>query len=201
MLAGASRGKLTDSPTMKKLLPSVVLALAVFAFAAPQSFAGCFGLCYNHCGCCGCGAKFCVRQYNAFSPVCSGTVFCDGCCPFGSGGGGGPGYGGGCGPCEGGMCPSGGCGVPFSGMPACSAGGCDSGCLGSLPASEPPAGALPSNPTATPSPLPSGPTSQAMNAPIIQNTAYRPAFTPAPSTAVPVRMQPQMMAAPSYWGN
>jgi hypothetical protein len=202
MLAGASRGNLTD-PTMKKLLPSAVLAMAVCAFAAPQSFAGCFGLFYNHCGCCGCGAKFCVRQYNAFSPVCCGTVFCDGCCPFGSGGGGpGPGYGGGCGPCAGGMCPAPGCGLNFSGVPACGGGGCgDGSCLGSLPPSEPPPGAPVGNPVVAPSPLPSGPTSQAMIGSTIQNAAYRPAVAPVASSPAPVRMQPQMMAAPSYWGN
>ncbi len=118
---------------MKKFIPSALLAMAVSGFLATSSFAGCtFGLCYNHCGCCGCGAKFCVRQYNAFSPVCSGTVFCDGCCPFGAGIG--PGYGGAGGPCAGGMCPGGGCGVPFSGVMSCPP-GCD-GCLGSLPPSE-----------------------------------------------------------------
>ncbi|HWG46274.1 MAG TPA: hypothetical protein VN688_26165 [Gemmataceae bacterium] len=195
---------------MKKLLPCALLALAVSGFTATTSFAGCtFGLFYNRCGCCGCGAKFCVRQYNAFSPVCSGTVFCDGCCPFGSGGGGGPGYGpgfgGGCGPCAGGMCPSGGCGLNYSGVMSCPAGGCaDGSCLGSLPATE---GAAPgtttppaSNPVVMPAPLPS-PTSQVANDRPIQNAAYRPVSYPAPRTASPVRMQPQIMVAPSYWGN
>lgn len=204
MLAGASRGKLMDPTTMKKLLPTAVMALVVSGFATAQSFAGCtFGLFYNHCGCCGCGAKFCVRQYNAFSPVCSGTVFCDGCTPFGPGCGGG-GYGG-YGPCAGGMCPSGGCGVPFSGMLSCPSGGCaDGACLGSLPASEPaPAdSAAPSaNPVVSPSALPSGPTSQVVNDRPIQNATYRSVGYTAPSQPAPVRMQPQMIAAPSYWGN
>jgi hypothetical protein len=193
---------------MKKLISSALLALAVSGFAASTSFAGCaFGLFYNH-GCCGCGAKFCVRQYNAFSPVCSGTVFCDGCCPFGSGGGGGygPGFGGGAGACAGGMCPGGSCGVPFSGVMSCPTGGCaDGSCLGSLPATEsaatpdattPPA----SNPVVTPAPLPNS-TSQAVNYRPIQNAAYRPVSYPVPAAASPARMQPQMMAAPSYWGN
>jgi hypothetical protein len=204
-----SRGTLTDLTTMKKLLSSAVLALVVSGVVTAQSFAGCcFGLCYRHCGCCGCGASFCVRQYNAFSPVCCGTVFCDGCCPFGNG----CGYGGyGMGPCGPGMCGPGGCGVPFSGVPACGPGGCaDGACLGSLPPSEPAPGAplapgttgtAATNPVVPPSPLPAGPTSQTVNDRGIQNTSYRPITYSTPSTAAPVRMQPQTMAAPSYWGN
>jgi hypothetical protein len=202
MLAGPSRGTLTDPTTMKKLLPSAVLALVVSGFVTAQSFAGCcFGLCYKHCGCCGCGAKFCVRQYNAFSPVCCGSVFCDGCCPFGPGCGYGPGYG--AGPCAGGMCPPGG-GLNYSGVPACGPGGCDGACLGSLPASEPmPAApaAAGANPVVTPAPLPSGPTSQMVNDRPIQNAAYRPVSYTTPRPVAPVRMQPQTMVAPSYWGN
>jgi hypothetical protein len=197
---------------MKNLLPSAVLALAVSGFVTASSFAGCtFGLCYSK-GCCGCGAKFCVRQYNAFSPVCSGTVFCDGCCPFGSGcgpGGYGGGYGGPGGPCAGGMCPGGSCGVPFSGVMSCPP-GCD-GCLGSLPSTEGvpsesmPANAVvpPSGEFVAPSPLPSSPTSQAANYRTIQNASYRPASAPVYNYAQPAvrQVQPQMMAAPSYWGN
>lgn len=185
---------------MKKLLSSAMLALAVSAFVTAESFAGCcFGLCYRHCGCCGCGAKFCVRQYNAFSPVCCGTVFCDGCCPFGSGGGYGPGPGYGGGPCAGGMCPG---MMNYSGMMGCPAGGCgDGACLGSLPASEPATVAPGANPVVPPSPLPSGPISQMVNDRPIQNATYRPVSYTTPSTVAPVPMQPQMMAAPSYWGN
>jgi hypothetical protein len=191
---------------MKNLLTSALLAIAASAFVAAPSFAGCcFGLCYKHCGCCGCGAKFCVRQYNAFSPVCCGTVFCDGCCPFGSCGGGyGPGYGG-CGPCADGMC---GGGLNYMGTPACGPLGCDGAALGSLP----PADVAPSapasadaNPVVSPSTLPtqmpSGPVSQTINDRGIQNASYRPVVAPAPRAVSPVRMQPQMIAAPSYWGN
>jgi hypothetical protein len=180
---------------MKKLLPSAVLALVVSGVVTAQSFAGCcFGLLPRMCGCCGCGAKFCVRQYNAFSPVCCGTVFCDGCCPFGAGGG----YGG----CADGMCGPGGCGLPFSGIPAgaCGPNGCDGGCLGSLPPSDPTPGA-PAAPTTTASPLPSGPTSLIPSDRPIQNATYRPASFTLPAPLAPVQMQPQTMAAPSYWGN
>ncbi|HTU93772.1 MAG TPA: hypothetical protein VMF69_27075 [Gemmataceae bacterium] len=187
---------------MKKLLPTAVLTLVVSGLVTAQSYAGCcFGLFPKCCGCCGCGAKFCVRQYNAFSPVCSGTVFCDGCCPFGACGGGYGGYGG-FGGCAGGMCGPGGCGVmPFTGMLNCGPGGCgDGACLGSLPATEPAIDAA--NAPATPAtPLPTGPTSQIVNDRPIQNAAFRPASFTLPSTIAPVQMQPQMMAAPSYWGN
>src|SRR5207244_4845086 len=29
-----------------------------------------------------CSTTICLRQYNAFTPVCSGTLNCDGCCPL-----------------------------------------------------------------------------------------------------------------------
>ncbi len=190
---------------MKKLLPSAVLALLVSGAVTAQSFAGCcFGLLPNLCGCCGCGAKFCVRQYNAFSPVCSGTVFCDGCCPFGACGGGG--YGG-FGGCADGMCGPGGCGImPFSGLPAgaCGPNGCvDGACLGSLPPSDPTPGDpnAPAAPTTTASPMPSGSSSIIINNPPIQNATYRPAAYTVPAPVAPVQIRPQTMAAPSYWGN
>lgn len=207
---------------MKKILYSTLFAIAGFALSAVPASAGCtFGLFPHSCGCCGCGAKFCVRQYNAFSPVCSGTVFCNGCCPFGAGYPGCmPGAGG---PCAGGMCPGGGCGVPFSGMMCCPPPGCgscgggmcanggcapggcaDGSCLGSLP----PASAATSpatNPSAGPAPLPgsmpSSPTSQAPSYRGIENASYRPAAAPVTPSAAPVRMQPRMMAAPSYWND
>ena len=198
---------------MKKLITCALLAFAASSLAAVPSYAGCcFGLCKHHCGCCGCGAKFCVRQYNAFSPVCCGTVFCDGCCPFGSGGYGGygPGFGGGCGPCAGGVCPG---MLNYSGIMSCPPGGCaDGACLGSLPAADPAAPASPSattpagsNPVVTPSPLPAEsnatPTSHVINDRPIQNTAYRPVSYPVPAASSAPRMQPQIMVAPSYWGN
>jgi hypothetical protein len=196
MLAGPSRGTLTDPTIMKKLLPSAILAVVVSGVLTAQSFAGCcFGLIPHHgcCGCCGCGATFCVRQYNAFSPVCCGTVYCDGCCPIGPGG-----CGGGCGPA--------GCGLNYSGLPAgcCGPMGCgDGAALGSLPAADPAVGA-PVDGAAPAAPLPSGPTSRLANDRPIQNATYRAAsyYAPAPvRTVAPVQMQPQMMAAPSYWGN
>gem|GEM_PF-2305219 len=188
---------------MKKLLFSAVLTLVVSGVVTAPSFAGCcFGLFPKACGCCGCGAKFCVRQYNAFSPVCCGTVFCDGCCPFGACGGyGGYGPGFGYGVCGDGMCMPG--VMPFSGLPApaCGPGGCaDGACLGSLPAADPVAGA-PAAPATPAAPLPTTPTSQITNDRPIQNTTYRSASYTPPSPVAPMSRQPQTMAAPSYWGN
>ena len=202
MLAGPSRGTLTDPTIMKKLLPAAILALIVSGVMTSESFAWgcCFGLIPHHgcCGCCGCGAQFCVRQYNAFSPVCCGTVYCDGCCPFGPPGCGNGGYGCGMGPM--------GCGLPFSGTlgGCCGPAGCaDGACLGSLPTADPAVGA-PGDSAAPAAPLPTGTTSQLVNDRPIQNASYRPASYTLPSTprpVAPVQMQPQMMAAPSYWGN
>ncbi len=68
---------------MKKLL----LALLALSTCATPAFAGkTFGLCIRRrCGrCCNSCATFCVRQYNAFSPVASGSICCDGFLPIGS---------------------------------------------------------------------------------------------------------------------
>src|SRR6266542_442853 len=78
---------------MKRLILSAVLGAAALGLSSGPVQAGCgpFG-CGNLYGpfswlpcrkCCGCGATFCVRQYNAFSPVCAGTVYCDGINPLG----------------------------------------------------------------------------------------------------------------------
>ena len=61
---------------MKRFLLAAVLSVGAFALAGGQASA--FPLrckCYNKC------CTFCVKPYNAFSPVCCGTLFCDGCCP------------------------------------------------------------------------------------------------------------------------
>jgi hypothetical protein len=91
--------------------------------------------------------------------------------------------------------------VPFMGNLGCG----DGSCLGSLPPSEPtpntPA-TTNANPVVSPEPLPSIPTSQAAGKQTIQNATFRSVgYTPAANNAAPIRMQPQMMAAPSYWGH
>lgn len=72
---------------MKKLLLSAFLGLAALVATPTLSQAGTFGL-FTGCGwfgCCGCGCSsctFCVRPYNAFTPVCAGNITCMGCMPF-----------------------------------------------------------------------------------------------------------------------
>jgi hypothetical protein len=65
---------------MKKLLPSITLALA--SLASLNGFAsagGTFGL-FTGCGCCkACGGTITLRQYNAFSPVACGSMMFQGC--------------------------------------------------------------------------------------------------------------------------
>jgi hypothetical protein len=97
---------------MKKLLFSSVLALAGLGLCAAPSQAWTFGLIPYHCwpcgGCSGCGkccGMICIRPYNAFSPVASGSMCFDGCNPF---------CGGGCPGGYPGMCP-GGCRGPGPG--------------------------------------------------------------------------------------
>jgi hypothetical protein len=66
---------------MKKLLLSIALGLSALAVTPEASKAGTFGL--FTCGGCGCSSCcFCVRPYNAFTPVCSGNITCMGCMPF-----------------------------------------------------------------------------------------------------------------------
>lgn len=70
---------------MKSYLYSAIVALAACGISAAPSFAGAFGLfTCKHCNdCC-----FCVRPYNAFSPVCWGTITMPPCGPRGCGHGG-----------------------------------------------------------------------------------------------------------------
>lgn len=64
---------------MKKIL--IAAAMAIVSVEAIQ--AGSFGL-FTCKSCNSC--NFVVRPYNAFSPVCSGTIFCDGAMPISSNG-------------------------------------------------------------------------------------------------------------------
>jgi hypothetical protein len=66
---------------MKRLILRAFLGMAALGLSAGVIQAGPFGGCGSGCG--KCGANFCVRQYNAFSPACFGTVHCDGINPLG----------------------------------------------------------------------------------------------------------------------
>jgi hypothetical protein len=188
---------------MKKLLFSASLALLAWGLTATPSFAHAFGLftCHRCChGACKRGCMtFCCKQYNAFTPVCCGSICCDGCCPFG-GGGPGPGYG------------------PL----ACGPGGCD-GAVSDLPAGATPvAPATPATGPALPSkPLPTGTTSLYPPAPgygAVQsagyfypgysygyapaaNYGYAAAYGPASGYGPMVAPAVNPMAVPAYWNS
>jgi hypothetical protein len=77
---------------MKKLLgTSLLILISLPLWTAPASartfglipHQGCFG---GRCGRC-CSSYFCVKQYNAFSPVACGSLYLDGCNPFSANGG------------------------------------------------------------------------------------------------------------------
>ena len=89
---------------MRSLFRSTLLALAATLAAAAPALAGwrTFGLFTCHRCCCK-SCTFCVRPYNAFSPVACGSLALSGCMPFGQPG---------CGPCGGGPGM-----IPYGGMP------------------------------------------------------------------------------------
>ncbi len=179
---------------MKKMLTAAILALSLTGLSAPSASAGAFGL-FPHGCCCNCGCSVCIRQYNAFSPVCSGCLFCDGCFPFGT-----PGFGG-CGP--GGCGGYGPVGLNYMGsVGGCGPGGCAAN-YGELPAGPDMSGVPPTATveSAPPQAMPVGPTSAAQfggGQPAMYPAAYRPAFYPgygfAPQTAGPVQG-----SVPVYW--
>src|SRR5205823_7073821 len=108
---------------MKRMFLAAVLGVAALAGLARPALAWWpFGCC---CGsaCKSCGADFTIRQYNAFSPVCHGTVYCDGIHPFA-----GPGYPGAVSPWldangGGGGCPTCAAGAMMGGAPPMMGGG------------------------------------------------------------------------------
>jgi len=64
---------------MKKLFAAAFLSMMLLPLNSGKASAWnwpwkcCCGHCYDFSICC--------KQYNAFSPVCFGKIFCDGCCP------------------------------------------------------------------------------------------------------------------------
>jgi hypothetical protein len=169
---------------MKKLLTAALFALGISALSAPHARAGAFGLFYHSCcwGCCG-GCNVCLRPYNAFTPVVSGNLCCDGCVPF---------------------CPTGayagGAGGPFGVGPLCSP-GCDGGSCGGL-GELPPVTALPGAPSdvgvAGVPQIQAPPLAYGMPQPNISSAGYRPTFYPGYGAAP--AMPPQAPTnAPAYW--
>jgi hypothetical protein len=68
---------------MKKTLAFLVSSLAALGLATGQASAW-----FRDCHSCSskCCTTICLRQYNAFTPICYGSINCDGCCPMGFGG-------------------------------------------------------------------------------------------------------------------
>lgn len=157
---------------MKKLLFAGLLCLGLLGLSADHSQAGildwlcCHG-CHDRC-CNKYSMQICVRQYNAFSPVCAGHVDCLGCMPMMA-----------CmppycpmppmfNPCGFGVAPylAGGPAYGFSSPccppSCCSLGCCDNGCLpspnavASIPSTNS-IQAMPSSPSITPTPVPATP--------------------------------------------
>jgi hypothetical protein len=141
---------------MKKRLLAGALGLAALVLA-PQD-AEALGLLRRHCCDHRCSLHLCIRQYNAFSPVCFGNINCMGCNPFAMGNGGMP-----CGPMGGGPMPS-----VFSGHgpgPCCSSSGCcDPGALPAPGPGHPP----------THMPLPGGPGGEQIGPPAGAGTPPNP---------------------------
>jgi hypothetical protein len=171
---------------MKKLFFAASMVLGSLALTASPAPAKTFGL-FPHCGlCCGgcgkCCSTFCVRQYNAFTPVCCGSVTCMGCTPFSCGG---PG-------CGGPGCGGPGYGYPGYGAPGYGYPAPEAPCCGGVVADPnlPPAPAGTNCSMRTPPPQPyAGPVQTAA---YYQPNAYGYAPMMAPSVA-------GMGAQPWYW--
>ena len=176
---------------MRKLLLAAALSAGALCLNVGQASAGLFRCCcYKKC------CTFCVKPYNAFSPVCFGSLCFDGCCPSPQG----------C--CNQGPPPGACCGDPC--------GGCGAG-PGFLPGG-PPAPTTGMPPAATqggpqftppaPQQLPQGTGARAYPAPRsflppVQPVGYYPYGYPYANpyagypAAAPMPVQP--MAVPSYW--
>jgi hypothetical protein len=61
---------------MNKLIAATLASLAALGLATDRAAAWC------HHGCDQCCTTICLRQYNAFTPICYGSLSCDGCCPL-----------------------------------------------------------------------------------------------------------------------
>lgn len=188
---------------MKKLFALGFLSLAALGLATEQASAWwpCFPL-FNCDKCSSCTTTIKLRQFNAFTPICSGSLYCDGCAPMSLS-----------------CCRPGMDGPALFGpncMQNCYGGFCaangDAACLGQLPApmgaNPMPMSVTPAAPNAAPAwqppqpaPVPTTqPTSWNMmyQRPMyypVQPVMYRPMYYPAYAP-----MMPSTGAAPYYWG-
>jgi hypothetical protein len=186
---------------MRKLLITAVLSLAGVGLTTGQASAWIFRNCC-HKKCC---TSLCIRAYNAFSPTCFGTMYCDGCFPYaGVSGQGAPPWATYPGAWQGGFCGPAGCMMDGSFAGPIDAGQPDASGQAGLPANLPP---TTDAPAAAPAPVqntvptmaPAGtPTSQMWVHPL-QMAGYR-GMAPGyyPGYGVPA-VNPMMQGYPGYW--
>ncbi len=163
------------------------LSLACLGLSARPASAWWLGL--HRCGCNRYSTIVVCRPYNAFTPVCAGSMVCDGCCPF--------------------SCPScgpGACCSPVLGNPMLSmaydpagisgfAGGYAPGYGAAQPMMMAPAGVPTTAPQfQAPAPVPTQQTQMQMNW-NVQPAAYQQGYFPA---YYPVNVNPYQQA-PAYW--
>jgi hypothetical protein len=186
---------------MKRLFTLALLSLSAASLTTGHASAWpCwFDKCCNKKNC----ATLCIKPYNAFSPVCFGSICCDGCFPLSV-------HGGHRGSPYGAYGPYGACGPQGMCGPMWGDGGldgCDSCAVSQLPAPDTaltgtpqvlPGTNPPNSPPPAPATVPTGtvPTSQAwpnvLPYGMIQ-AGYQPAYYPGYNYAAPVQ------AVPWYW--
>lgn len=176
-LEPAPRPSDKKSPAMKRMLIIAALGLAGLGLGSGQANAWIFSHFCRSCHKC-CDGTICLKQYNAFSPVASGSLVVDGCLPiFANTNGPWPSYGGmGCGPM--------GCGADggyLGGAPLAAGQTLPDGAVppgttvpgATTPTSEPPVFNAP-----TPTPAPAAGPAARMARPPIQMAGYRPPYFP-----------------------
>ena len=176
----------TVIPMRTKKIVIGLMGLVAFAVSVPQVHAW---ICWRRC-CCKYSTYICCRPYNAFTPVCYGSICCNGCCPmqFSCGSGG---------PC----CPQPCCG------PSMVSQGCCEADLGPAHMPYGPQPILQPAPGPGPNWVPPGPTPMVSQAPAmwnysmpqqVQQTSYYPGYYPSYQ---PQGYWPTMPAftPPSYW--
>jgi hypothetical protein len=179
---------------MKKLLLSAFLGFAAIALTPALSRAGTFGL-FTGCGCCCSKCEFCVRPYNAFTPVCCGNITCMGCMPFYST----QNYGGLNGYDTG--CPD----TTYGANDSCAAPRTPSTATGQGQALPPLQAPPASSPTTVPAPIPQAPTttpgspSYLVNPNATIQAEYRPLYVPTYNPYLYYNYYAPMGQTPYYW--
>jgi hypothetical protein len=171
-----------------KLKLSVLTALTLASVALSAAPASAWWL-HHNCGCNRYSTVIVCRPYNAFTPVCSGSLVCDGCCPFS---------------CP--NLPSGACCSPTLGNPLLSMchdpAGINGGQYMMQPMMQGPPMAMPGQQFQGPMPMPAN--MQQTQAPMpypVQPANYQQGYYPVYYTpyANPMAAYPYQQQAPAYW--